>query len=282
MKLFLMAAVAGVMISVPTAARAGSPYVGIEGGVLHGRENDVDEIANYTTIENPATALAPPGPADTEFDDVFSINYRIGYDVDVIGGYDFGIFRLELELGHKRANLRSIDPDDITGSFLADFNAALNRPSAQPDPGAPGLPALTIDDFDLDEKMSILSAMINGLVDVGVTDRLSLYGGGGYGRSRASALGDKDSAWAWQYMAGVRYAIGPKIDLGIKYRYFNSGVVTLRHGGLEYIGNPDRLTIAPAGGMATTVDQTTNALLAPEIEGRFRTRSLLASLIYNF
>ena len=34
---------------------------------------------------------------------------KTGYDVDVIGGYDFGMFRLEGELGYKHVKIKSID-----------------------------------------------------------------------------------------------------------------------------------------------------------------------------
>jgi hypothetical protein len=124
--------------------------------------------------------------------------------------------------------------------------------------------------------------MIDALVDLPVTKRATLYAGGGYGRSFAKALGDSDGAWAWQYMVGARYKLSDRIDLGVKHRYFNSGIVRLRHDGIAYAGNPNRLTITPPAGPATDIDQTTNVLLRPEIEGEFRTRSYMASLFYNF
>ena len=42
-------------------------------------------------------------------------------------------------------------------------------------------------------------------------------------RAWGKALDDKESAWAWQLIAGVRYAISSNIDLGLKYRYFRTG-----------------------------------------------------------
>ncbi len=283
MKIYLLAVVAVVAGSAPAQARDSGPYIGIEGGILSGRDNDVDEFVDYTTSQNPAAPLAPAGPIDQEFDDVFRLNYKMGYDVAAVAGYDFGFFRLELELGYKRAGFDHLDPDDITDDFLAFNNLALNRPSAAPDPGAPGLPALTLDDFDLDDNISVLSAMANGLIDIGITGRLSVFAGGGYGRARVKALGNKDSAWAFQYMAGIRYVISPTIELGIKHRYFDSGIIkVVSGGGVNYAGNPNRLTITPPGGAAALVDQTTSALVFPEIEGRFRARSLLATLTYNF
>ena len=33
---------------------------------------------------------------------------------------------------------------------------------------------------------------------------------------------DSDSGFAWQLIAGVRMPLSPNIDLGLKYRFFNS------------------------------------------------------------
>lgn len=277
MKRIFLVAVAAVAISAPAAGRAGTPYVGIEGGLLDGRDNDIDERVDFTTSQSPGTPLAPTGPSDAEFDDVFNLGYEAGHDIGLIGGYDFGRFRVELELAHKRAGFDEIDADETFDALRAALDSGLNRPSAAPDPGAPGLPALADGDFDVDGNISVRSAMVNGLVDLGLGDKLTLYGGGGYGRSWAKAMGDTDSAWAWQYILGIRYAISPRVELGFKHRYFNSGIVSLQGRGRDFAGNPDRLTID-----GTAVDRTTSARLMPELEGEFRTRSFLLSLIYRW
>lgn len=277
-----LAAAAALAIAIPTVAQAGSPYVGIEAGLMVARSNDVDEVGDFTTGQNPTSPAGPAGPADQEFDDAFIAPYKKGSDVAVIGGYDFGFIRLELELGHKQANLGNLKPDETADSLVATLNSALNRPSAAPDPGAPGLPALTAHDVDLSGKMRVKSAMVDALLDLKVTNHATLYAGGGYGRSWASALGDSDSAWAWQYIIGARYKLSDHVELGIKHRYFNSGIVKLQHEGIAFAGNPNRLTVTPPGGPATDVDQTTNVVITPEIEGAFRARSYMAGLIYNF
>lgn len=250
--------------------------------MLVGRSNDVDHLADFTTSQSPASPVGPAGPADREFDDVFIVSYNKGYDVDIIGGYDFGLFRLELELGQRSADLGELKPDETADSLLDTVNDELNRPSSAPDPGAPGLAALTGGDLGLSGRMQVRSAMINGLLDLPVTRRATLYAGGGYGRSWTKALRDSDSAGAWQYIVGARYKLSDHVELGIKHRYFNSGIVRLQHQGIPFDGNPNRLTVTPPGGPATDIDQTTDVLLRPEIEGEFRARSYMASLIYNF
>ena len=154
MKKYLLAAVAAAAVAAPAQARDGQVYAGIEGGILLPRGQDVNADVDFTT-----TPAAPAGPADAFVTNAMEADWDRGYDVDAILGYDFGMFRLEGELGYKRAKRDGFDVDD---EFLAGVNAGLNRPSAAPDPGAPGLAPITEDDFDdLDGKIGIKSAMIN-------------------------------------------------------------------------------------------------------------------------
>jgi hypothetical protein len=83
-----------------------------------------------------------------------------------------------------------------------------------------------------------------------------------------------------QGIAGVRYAISPNIDLGLKYRYFRTGKVALNDDAQAFAGNPNRLTVA--GTVPVIVDQTTNAVAFTDYEQKFRSHSLLASMIFNF
>ena len=272
MRKYLLAAAAVSAIASPAGARDGSVYVGIEGGVLFPKDNDADVFADFTTTQVPGTPVAS-APLDTNFEDAFGIDYNRGLDVDVILGYDFGMFRLEGELGYKRAKVNDFELDD---SDIAAINAALNRPSGAGDPGAPGLAALSADDFDLGGKVTVKSAMLNGLVDFGNEDGLSFYVGAGAGRARVKALGDSDSAWAFQGIVGARYAVSRNVDLGLKYRYFQTGRLNLAEDSVAVAGNPD--TVAGT----IPVVRTTNALLTSDFEQKFRSHSLLASLIFNF
>ena len=78
--------------------------------------------------------------------------------------------------------------------------------------------------------------MANALVDFGDEDGFSFYAGGGFGRAKVKAFGDSDSAWAWQLIAGARYAISRNIDLGLKYRYFQTGSVNVTDDSLRLAG----------------------------------------------
>ena len=222
MRRYLLAAVAAAAIATPALARDGSPYVGIEGGLMIVEDMDQD-----VTIG-----------AD-RFNNGFSIDFKRGIDVDAIAGYDFGAFRLEGELGWKR--LRT---DEVLLSPALTNELGL---------GVGG------DAIDVSSRGSVLSLMGNAMLDFGNDDGWSGYVGGGLGRARVKIAGDRDSAFAWQAIAGVRKAISDNIDVGLKYRFFNTG-------NLKFSDDFD-------DGVTVTGISS---------RGKLNTHSLLASLIFNF
>src|SRR5690606_36321309 len=208
-KLFIGFALATSMLANPAMARDGSVYAGIEGGVLFGDSLDVDFDADGDEIIG-----------DDEVD-LFTLDTDRGWDVDGVLGYDFGNFRLEAEAGYKTA-----DVDRLESSAGFDL-----------DPSTPAVDT----GFDVDGDISIKSLMVNALADFGPDDGAQFYVGGGFGRAWANLDGavaevgpfidDSDSSWAWQLIAGARFAVSQNVDLGLKYRYFNVG-------GLDFV-SPD-------------------------------------------
>src|SRR5690606_8931270 len=70
-------------------------YVGIEAGLWFPNDTDVDFDANV------------------DFYDVdLELEHKMGFDGDLIGGYDFGAFRVEAELAYKTADI-----DEVTADF---------------------------------------------------------------------------------------------------------------------------------------------------------------------
>ena len=222
MRKYLFAAVAAVAVATPAAARDGAGYFGIEGGILFPKDQDANLDATFVnSAQTPAAGTDVPtgtvgatgavgaiaaAPAALVGD--ADLDYKKGWDIDAIAGYDFGMFRVEGEIGYKRSK---IDDAEIDSAFVTGLEAGLN-------PGTGTAFVFDDTDFDLSDKVSVLSGMINALLDFGNEDGLSFYGGGGFGRARVKMLGDSDSAWAWQGIAGVRFALSPNIDLGLKYR----------------------------------------------------------------
>ena len=195
-KTLVATAVAAVALASPAAARDGHGYVGFEAGALWAKDMDFDLI---DTSEGGQFRL----------DDFIQTDFKKpGLDLDLIGGYDFGVVRAEAELGYKRARV-----DEVGGGYT-ESNTAIDGTG----------------------NVNVFSIMGNVLLDFGNEDGLSFYGGGGLGWARVkvnsisakqfdAGLDLKDSGLAWQLIAGARYAITPQLDLGLKYRYFRSAKV---------------------------------------------------------
>lgn len=223
-KLVLVAALASAAAATPALARDNTGYVGVEGGVMKVEDVDLDYDG-------------PLGPVDS----VFDVDVRPGFDVDLIGGYDFGAFRAEGEVGYKRASLDEVQVND---------------------------PSLGTAELDADGRARVLSGMINLLLDFGNDRGVSGFVGGGAGIARVKMQADisgtgtggvgiadlgvsgSDRSFAWQAVAGIRTSVTDNIDVGLKYRLFNT-----------------KFDFEDGG---------------EQLDGRFRSHSLLASLIYNF
>jgi OmpA-OmpF porin, OOP family len=229
-KLAIALALASTTLATPAFARDHSPYVGVEAGGMLVEDQDFGYTDNTIAIGR--------GIANA-----YTVNYGLGWDVDFIGGYDFGVFRVEGELGYKRAKVDSVTTD------------------------ARIAPAGTGGNLD-GGHISVFSAMANVLLDFGNQDALSGYIGGGAGLGSfklhaatspagGPAVADSDSRPAFQVIAGIRYALTPNIDLGLKYRYFTATNLKFND------TNP--VTQSPF-----------------TLNGDYRSNSLLASLTYNF
>jgi opacity protein-like surface antigen len=227
MRKYLLAAVAAAAIATPAVARDGAPYVGLEAGLLMAEDTDFDLTTDFGL-----------GAGQEQFSNAIVVNYSPGIDADLIVGYDFGMFRLEGEAAFKRASV-----DDVTGSF--EFLSALEEAVGE---------NVSSNDFDTDGRLRVLSFMGNALLDFGPDNGLQGYIGGGLGRAQVRIMGSSDGEWAYQGIAGVRLPVGA-LDLGLKYRYFNTGHLSIDGGDEDF----------EAG-----------------LTGRLRSHSLLASLIYNF
>ena len=179
---------------------------------------------------------------------VGNVNHDTGYDFDGIIGYDFGGFRLEAEVGYKEAGVKDYSSTTTTG-FRGTSGGTLVSAPAGNFPLAGG-------------KTSALSFMLNGMLDFGDDDGINGFVGGGVGVARVKAdyginrfssfVNDSDTGLAWQAIAGIRAPLSGNWDVGLKYRFFNAP-------------NVDLLDINGRG-----------------VETRYRSHSILGSLIYNF
>ena len=227
MRKILMAATASVAFASPAFAAADGPYVGIEGGATFPRSTDLDVVLNNTTT----------------YDNGYKVDFKTGYDVDAIIGYKLGPIRLEGEAGYKRAKVKSLG---VSTPLITDVGTAAGTTA-------------TAANFSVGNHIGIKTLMANALLDGDFGGGFGGYTGGGAGRAWANFSGDSDSAWAFQGIAGLRYALTPNLDAGVKYRYFHTAK----------LGFNDAFTL-------NSVPFTTNA------RGNYDSHSVLASLVYNF
>ena len=223
-KLAIAVALASSAMATPALAKDGAWYAGVEGGLMVVEDPDLD----YSD-------------ANRAFTTGFLMNHKVGFDVDALAGYDLGMVRLEGELAYKRASLQD----------------------TKVDPGLSGTANGTLF-FDTTGHLSIFTGMVNALLDFGDDNGWAGYVGGGAGYAQVKYsqnidltgldFSDSDNSFAWQAIAGVRYAISPSMDVGLKYRFFNASNLVFNEGGTVPF----------------------------ELKGRVRTHSLLASLLWNF
>jgi OOP family OmpA-OmpF porin len=223
-KLAIAVALASTALATPALARDKAWYVGVEGGAM------IVEDIKYDIG-------AVPSAIKVNHDDY-------GYDVDGVVGYDFGIFRVETEVGYKNATV-----DSYQSAVATPINPAFAAPAGSYKDHA--------------GRTTALSFMLNGLLDFGDDDKLQGFVGGGVGVARIKGkygyaaynntfVDDSDTVFAWQALAGVRAPVTKNVDLSLKYRFFNAESVKL-------------------------VDVAGRTL-----DGRFRSHSILAGVLFNF
>ena len=175
--------------------------------------------------------------------DAATVDINKGYDVGGVVGYDFGGFRLESEVSYRKADVAGV------GSRSPQITSG------------PSTTLRSAGTYFLDGDANALSFMVNGLLDFGDDDGIQGFIGGGVGVARVDVqavlaapafLDDSDTGFAWQALAGVRAPLSDNWDVGVKYRFFNADKVSL----------VDRLGRA--------------------VDTRFRSHSVMASLVYNF
>jgi OmpA-OmpF porin, OOP family len=191
-------------VASPALARDNQPYVELDAGLLKMEK----------TVLDIGTSVAAA-----------SVEHDTGYDFGGVVGYDFGMFRLEAE-----ASVRKADPKILTST--------VRLPNAGP------LSAATPGSFgsfgDAIGDARAQSLMANALIDLGKDDSVQFFVGGGVGIAKvkykysinaagpgwladAASADNAYSKFAWQAVAGLRAPISSRVDVGVKYRFFNVG-----------------------------------------------------------
>jgi len=125
-----------VIVATPAVAKDGSWYLGGDIGAVWPKNQDIQADVNF----------ADEDAVDIVDADVADLEYKAGIDAAIYAGYDFGMFRLEGELGYKHGKVKDFELDN---DFLDDISEQRGD-------------LLDNDDFDIDEKTNVWSAMLNG------------------------------------------------------------------------------------------------------------------------
>lgn len=230
MRKSVLAAAAAAVFATPAWAAPDGPYVGLEGGVSLPQTNKYD-----VTVTN--------GTTSTTYNDGYRVKDKIGYDVDLIAGYQLGLLRLEAEGGYQRAKVKSLG---VSSTLLTDVGTAAGT-------------TVTADNLGVGSHVGVTKLMANALLDGDFGGGFGGYIGGGAGRAWTRFSGDKDNAWAYQGIAGLRYALTSNLDAGVKYEYFRTG----------------KLDFADAF-------TANNANFTTDARGHLTSNNVLASLVYHF
>src|SRR5258705_13024275 len=106
MRNFLLVTSAVLVIAEPAAAKDGSFYTGLELGLTFPKKPTSEVFVDYTTTNDTfpdeggtLPPSIPAGPGDFTSVNPIAFKVKRGWDSDIIGGYDFGLVRLQCEIG---------------------------------------------------------------------------------------------------------------------------------------------------------------------------------------
>ncbi|MFT3968074.1 MAG: TonB-dependent receptor, partial [Sphingobium sp.] len=187
-------------------------YIGLSGGAVQPASGNFDIQARVN-------------PALGRINDGLRAGYKTGWELAGTLGYDFGLFRGELEVAHKQAELKRVT-----------LNSAAIPVDAQRSP-AGYYP-------DANGTTRFLTLFANGLFDIGGNARSpwAFEAGGGIGLSRilqhrwqlqetvstTNFANENKLDFAWQALAGVRYRLTRNVEATLRYRFFTAPNIYLQ------------------------------------------------------
>jgi len=129
-------------------------------------------------------------------EDIVSMGFDTGYGLGISAGYDFGMMRIEGEVGYRANDMDTITEEGREYPYPGDTNA--------------------------------LSLLLNCFVDFETGTGFTPYAGVGIGAARVEfefgeatvPFSDDDTVFAYQFVGGIGYALTENVTLDISYRYF--------------------------------------------------------------
>lgn len=137
------------------------------------------------------------------------ISYDAGFAIGAALGYNFGVGRVEGEIGYKTADADEIEVDGLGSASI-------------------------------DGDMSVFSVMANGYIDLNASPTVKPYLMAGIGMANVALdsndvdVDDDDTVFAYQVGAGVGFALNNKVTLDIGYRYMGTEDPEIEGTDVEY------------------------------------------------
>lgn len=208
-RIFAAVFVAFIASASPVLADEAPWYVGVDVGAAFAGKQPITPTGGFGFI---------PGPQVPT-----SVKASTAFEIGGVIGHQFNHVRIEAEVANKTASNRNYTS--------AGFSA---YPTATP----PGFGIIPPGSYSsVTGRQNVLSVMANGMVDLGKTGGAKFSLGGGLGVARVqdslgingfgAVLRDSHTGFAWQLIAGARIPVGRKVELGVKYRFFNANHVDL-------------------------------------------------------
>lgn len=218
----------------PALADEAPWYVGVDVGAAFLDRSQITPTGGFGYV---------PGPQVET-----SVKASTAFEIGAVIGHQFNHFRIEAEVANKSASNKNYTS--------AGFSA---YPTATP----PGFGIILPGSYSsVTGRQNVLSVMGNGMVDLGKPGGVRFSLGGGLGVARVqdslgingfgAVLRDSHTGFAWQLIAGARVPVGRKVELGVKYRFFNANHIDL------------------------------STLVGTTIRTKYRSNSVLVGLTYKF
>jgi opacity protein-like surface antigen len=151
----------------------------------------------YVSGQLGATFLNGSNYSEMVDSDYGKLEFKPGYAVGIAGGYNFGMFRVEGEIGYQKNDMDTAS--DCSGGTCITKNISSS-------------------------DITALSFLINGYVDFVNSSRFTPYISGGIGMAtldyNIKNWSDNDTVFAYQVGAGVAFAINKHFTIDLKYRFF--------------------------------------------------------------
>lgn len=216
-KILSASIIAAAAMAAPAYAQSdeqAGPYVHLRAGLIDSNNPSLTFVDDATDPDITIDAKARTKSAAT-----------FGGEV----GYDFGAFRLGVELAYNRHKINGLTFNSVNGEELdaEDFEALLGE--------GLGLDEETLEALDIDgttlrgpiAKLRQLAVIANFTYDIPVEGSVQPYVGAGIGgvSNRLSGFGDKDSEFklAWQLRAGAAFMATENVAITADYTYRQTG-----------------------------------------------------------